>query len=885
MTLLHRILSVTRRLIRPNRAERELDDELQGFIDVSVTDKMRDGIPAAEARRLALLELGGVEQAKERVRTYQYGAWLDEAGRDAKYAWRMFARQPGFTAVVVLTLTLGIGANTAVFSLIDALMLRWLPVRSPHELVQLSISSDENDASVSLSYPIVGALAAQGEIFAGVTGFNTATFDVGTPGAVAKVPGALVTGAYYETLDLDPVIGRLLTPADDRPGAPLVAVLSYGYWVRQFARRPDIVGQSILLNGVVVDIVGVSPRGFVGAEVGAIADVTVPVAALPRLDPPMKALLGPGNFWLRVLARPRTGLSAADAEARFATAWPRISEPVIPAHWPASRRKELADASFRFSPGGTGWTFLRERYATPLFVLMGVAALVMLIACANVASLLLARASARRREIGVRLAIGAGRGRVVRQLMIESTLLSSTGALLGLGFAWLSGRVLVGMISTGPIPVEFDLTPNWHMLGFTTAVAVATAVAFGVAPALYATADGPAPALRVDTRTTASRSRLLPSLVSAQVALSLVLLVGAGLFSRTLHNLQTFDSGFTAADVLVVDLPSPRAAAPQELVEAIQGIPGVVSASVSTHTPLSGSTWSDPVVPAGQPIPDRDTALFVGVGPGFFETMRIPLLSGRSFTIQDSAHSPGIAVVNERFAQRFFPKQNPIGQRLSASVMGQKRDLTIVGLARNVNATSFRVAPPSTVYVAHAQLPGEPGAILEIRAGGPTGPVASAVRERLRSKLPSAPIEVRLLSAQVDATMVQERMMATLSAAFGLLALVLACIGLYGLLAYGVARRVKEMGIRLALGAQRRRVTALVLWSAARLVLVGIAVGLPVAWTASRWIESLLFNLNPRDPAAAAFAVVALAATALLAAYLPARRAARVDPLVALRHE
>jgi predicted permease len=314
-------------------------------------------------------------------------------------------------------------------------------------------------------------------------------------------------------------------------------------------------------------------------------------------------------------------------------------------------------------------------------------------------------------------------------------------------------------------------------------------------------------------------------------------------------------------------------------------VPGVVSASVSTHTPLSGSTWSDPVVPAGQPLPERDTALFVGAGPAFFETLRIPVLGGRSFTAQDSANSPGVAIVNERYAQKFFPKQNPIGQRLSASVMGQKRDLTIVGLAKNVNATGFRVAPPPTVYVAHAQLPGEPGAILEIRAGGGTESVAAAVRERLRARLPSAPIEVRSLAAQVSATMVQERMMATLSVAFGLLALALACIGLYGLLAYGVARRFKEMGIRLALGAQRRRVTALVLWGAARLVLIGVAIGLPVAWAASRWIETLLFNLSPRDPAAVAGAVTALAGTALLAAYLPARRAARVDPLQALREE
>jgi putative ABC transport system permease protein len=452
--------------------------------------------------------------------------------------------------------------------------------------------------------------------------------------------------------------------------------------------------------------------------------------------------------------------------------------------------------------------------------------------------------------------------------------------------AWMSGRFLVGMISTGPSPLMFDLAPNLRVLTFTTVLAGATALVFGVAPALQATAAGPAPAaLNDNARMSRSRSRLLPSLVSAQVALSLVLLVGAGLFGRTLYNLRQFDSGFDPSGVLLVDLPARGLPSPHELLAAIHRIPGVSSASVSTHTPLSGSTWSEPAVPAGQPLPERDTALFVGASERFFETMKIDLLAGRVFTDRDSAQSPSVAVVNERFAERFFPQQNVIGQQLRAIVRGQRKDLTVVGLVRSVNATSLRTAKPSTVYVPYAQVISDFAATLEVRASRPAGQVIPAIQQTLRAILPNVPVDVRPLASQVDDTLLQERMMATLTSAFGLLALGLASIGLYGLLAYGVAQRIREIGIRLALGAERRGVAALVLRSGARLVLAGLAIGLPAAWIASHWIESLLFGLKPRDPAATALAAITLIGATLLASYVPARRASRLDPLVALRHE
>ena len=505
----------------------------------------------------------------------------------------------------------------------------------------------------------------------------------------------------------------------------------------------------------------------------------------------------------------------------------------------------------------------------------------LLIACANVASLLLARASARQREIAVRLALGAGRGRIIRQLLIESVLLSAIGATCGLALAWLAGRFLIDLISTGPVRVAFDLTPNWHVVAFTTAVAIATALVFGIGPAIAGATSG----LKDDARMSGSRSRLLPALVSSQVALSLVLATGASLFIRTLRNLERFDPGFSSQGVLLVDFESRRTAIPPDLVEALGRLPGVVSASVSTHTPLSGSIWSEPAVPAGQPIPERDNAFFVAAGPQFFATLRIPLLSGREFTDRDSPGSPAVAVINQRFAQRFFANQNPVGRHLAASVRGRARDLEIVGVATNTNAAGLGAAAPPTVYVAYAQLAGDFPTTIEVRAAGPVGPVASAVQQALHARLPTAMIDVRRLSQQVGATLVQERMLATLAGAFGCLAIGLTCIGLYGLLAYTVVRRTKEIGIRMAMGAQRSQVVVMVLTDAVRLVVVGVAVGLPAAWAGTRGVQSILFGLTPTDPAAIGGAMLLLTAAALVAAYLPARRASRVDPLSALRHE
>jgi predicted permease len=545
VTLLHRLASIVRWVLYKKKLEQQLDEELQVFLDMSAKQKVQDGVPPSEARRLAMLELGGIEQAKEHVRTFRYGALLDQLGKDLRFALRTFAKQPGFVVVVVLTLALGIGANTAIFSLIDALMLRWLPVHNPDELVQVVMAAPgSNPPFDTFSYPIARGLAEQTEIFAGVAGFSSFPFDVGNGDSLSRVSGAVVTGGYYETFGLTAVVGRLLGKEDDEPGAPPVAVISYGFWEREFAHNPGAIGQTLPVNGVPVTLIGVSPAGFVGANVGAVADITIPAAALPQIHPPSAGLLGAGNFWMRILARPSSGVSVQQAGGRLAAIWPQMAERVIASHWPASQKKEFAESVFQLVPGGTGYSILRSMYAKPLKVLMGMVALVLFIACANVANLLLVRGSARQREMAVRLAIGAGRGRIVRQLLTESILLSLIGAACGIALSWLSSRFLLGILSTGSFQVLFDLTPNLHVLGFTAAVAIAIAILFGLAPAFYATSTGPSMALKQDSRSS-SRSRLMPFLVTLQVALTLVLVIGASLLVRTLQNLQNLDPGFS----------------------------------------------------------------------------------------------------------------------------------------------------------------------------------------------------------------------------------------------------------------------------------------------------------------------------------------------------
>ena len=856
--------------LRPRR-DRELEEEIQAHLAMAARDRIERGETAESAEQTARREFGNVALVQESTREMWGWRWAERLWQDVRYAVRGMRRAPAFGGVAVASLALSIGPNTAIFSLVDALLLKSLPVRDPSSLYLVTLG---NGPIESLSYQIVRELAERKEIFSGVAGFTGWIFPVGSPGAIRNTQGALVTADFYEALGLRPAAGRLLAPGDDEPGAAPVAVISDGYWQRNFGRAPDAIGRTIRIARISVTIVGVTPPDFTGANVGAVADITMAVAKLSILKPEAAALLGPGNFWLRALARLRDGVSVPQAAARLASVWPGVAERAVPPSWPPDRKKNIIEARFTLKPGGTGWTYLRQIYRTPLLVLMGVTGLVLLIACANVATLLLSRAAARQKEIAIRIAIGAGRARIVRQLVTESAFLSAVGAAIGIALAWMLSRVLVNTISNERIPMVFDLAPNGRVLGFAAAVAIATGLIFGLAPAL----QGVSPAIR-------RRSRLLPALVSVQGGLSLLLLVGAGLFVRTLRNLENVDLGFQREGVLLIDLEGHRSTVPRELVEAVARVPGVFAASVSTHTPLGGSTWSDPAVPAGQPLPNRDNAIFIGAAPGFFETMQIRLLAGRDFSKDDAPGGAQVVVVNEAYGRRYFGDRNPVGQHLSAMVRGKRADLEIIGVARNTLYSGLRGEAYPGIYVCYYQLPDNIPSTLEARVRGHLGQVAQEIQKAVQAKLPESSIEVRAFSAQVEAAMAQERILATLASGFGGLALVLACVGLYGLLHYSVARRTREIGIRMALGARQSGVIGMEMRRALRLVAAGIALGLPGVWIASRWVKSLLFGLLPTDPGTIAGAALMLLTAALGAAYVPARRASQVDPIKALREE
>jgi predicted permease len=856
--------------IRPLRLHDDLDAELQFHIEQRTADLIAQGVAPEDARREAASRFGNRTLLQERTRDRDTLVWLETAMQDVRYALRGFRRNPAFAATAILSLALGIGANTAIFTLIDALLLRALPVRDPKQLVELMVTQGRDSLGDSFSYPAVHALADQKEIFAGLCGFASTMANLGQPDAIEQRFVVWVSGGYYETLGLIPVAGRMITPDDDRPGAVPVAVITEEYWQRRFNTDPRAIGATILIEGIPVTVVGVSPRGFVGAEVGRVSDITLPLAAMTQLYPELTGRLSANSYWLRILARPRPGVSVAQAKARLTVVWPQLASTLVSPRMSDASRKALLNSRLDLIPGATGYSYVRNKFTQPLVVLMALVGLVLLIACANVANLLLARAQARGREIAIRVAIGAGRARLIRQLLTESVVLSALGAIVAVTLAQFASRVLVGLLSnSGNINLSFDLNPNWHTLGFTCGAAFTTSLLFGIAPALQATALKRRP------------DRVLTlGLVTAQVVVSFVLLAGACLFAGTLRNLQKLDPGFRHDGVLLVYADTRRAMTPalaalyREKFETLARIPGVVAASVSANTPLSGGYWTAPVSIHGQEQPG--TVHFNSVSPRFFEALRVPVLAGRDFTLHDTAP---VGIVNEAFAKLYFPHVDPLSQHVFTRSFA---DVQIIGVVRDSISQDLRKAPPPALYVPFFQFPTEFPTFV-IRAAGSLSDVSSALRREFQPISPGRPVRIDTLTSHVEAALVQEQLMAVLATSFGALALLLAGVGLYGLLAYTVARRTAEVGIRMALGAGRGNVMWLVLRDALRLLAVGIVLGVPATLAASRLIQSMLFGLTPNDPAAILTAGALLAATGLLAAWVPARRASKVDPMISLR--
>ncbi len=875
MRLVKRWLKRLSATINSRNLDDDLDDELRFHLEQRTDQLIAQGMDPEEARREALRRFGNRTLVKESARDRDILIWVETALQDIRYALRTLCRNPGFTATAILSLALGIGANTTIFSLIDALMLRMLPVRDPGRLVEVMIFQN-GKRSDSFSYPVVRALADQKQIFSGLCGFSSVIFNVGPRDTVERTPGAWVSGEYYETLGLQPAIGRLLRRDDDQPGAVPVAAITDEYWQRKFNRDPQAVGRAILIEGVPATIIGVSPPGFSGANVGYLADITVPLAANTQLFPEMTGRLTAGPEWLRILARPQPGISMEQAKAGLAVVWPQLANVAVTPRMPAARRKALLGSTLDLIPGGTGWTTLRNQFGRPLVVLMGLVGMVLLIACANVANLLLARAQARQREIAVRLAIGASRARLIRQLLTESVLLACLGAAVAVALAWFASRLLVQLLSTWRGGIFLDLPPDWRVFGFAAALAIGTGVLFGIVPALRATAQRPC-----------SRVRLNSMLVAAQVAISFVMLIGAGLFVRTFENLDHIDPGFRHEGVLLVSgdvhraVTAARTAFYLDLLQRIEGLPGVVSASLASNTPLSGGWWTGPVAIDNQP-PSGEAAHINSVAPRFFETMRTPLVAGRDFTARDDVGAPSVAIVNEAFVRRWFQDAHSIGRHISAG--DSLADMQIVGVVKDAISQSLREPPPPAVYVPLFQRQTEFPTFV-VYASGSLTQVASELRHELQSGLPNTAIEIHTLSAQMDAALVQERLMAALAGAFGALALILAAVGLYGLMAYTIARRTSEFGVRMALGAGRGDLIWIVVEGALRLLGTGLLLGLPAAWAASRLVATMLWGLTANDPTTIVAATALLILTGLLAGWLPARRAAKIDPMAALRCE
>jgi putative ABC transport system permease protein len=864
-----------------------MDEELRAWLDAATAERVRSGMSPAAARRSAMTEIGSMESVKEAVRAAGWEAAVEAFGRDVRFSIRVLRKAPVFTAVVVLTLALGIGANTAIFSLIDAILLRSLPVRNPQELVQISKTSFTN--------PLWEQVRDQQDVFTGTFAWSVNRFNLSRSGLVRYANGLWVSGDFFRTLGLNPAAGRLLTANDDQRGCASKAVLSYGYWQQQYGGTGAAIGSTISLDDHPFEIIGVAPPGFFGMDVGYKFDIAIPICAADAFDAKRTRLDGRSVWWLQIAGRKKPGVGMAQLKARLAALSPAIFGAAVPQNWDVESQKRFRRRVLVPAPAATGLSALRRDYEQPLWILMAVVGLVLLIAAANIASLQMARAAARGREMAMRLALGASRLRLARQLMTECLLLSIAGASLGLWFAHWGNSVLLRYLSTVQNTVFLDLSPDVRVLAFTTAIAVLTALLFGVVPAFWGTRASLTSAIKeTHASDRGMRGRLRLWIVGSQVALSLVLLVTAGLLLRSFRNLATVDLGFDRNHVLLVSVTQPKSgdraeAAYREIETRLRALPGVVGAARSWTTPLSDMEWNTNIVSEVPHTPHGDDALayFNAVGTTFFDTMRMHLVAGRNFNRGDTASSAAVAVINQTLARRFFPGLDPIGRTFR--VEGEARKLEppveVVGVVKDAKYESVREDTFATVFRPAAQIPEMHASNYEVRTALPQAAMVNAIRRAVAGVDRDASIEIHTLAAQVEDSTTRERLLAALAAFFGGLALILAMIGLYGTLSYLVTQRRVEFGIRMALGAPARSILGLVMRDVVVLLMGGIAAGTCLAFAATRLLGSILFGLQPHDSATMAISVGSLAAVSLAAGYVAARRAARLDPILALRHD
>jgi predicted permease len=823
----------------------------------------------------------------------------DEMFQDLRFGLRMMLKQPGFTAMAALTLALGIGANTAIFSLVDAVLLKTLPVRNPEELVffaHFGRTGDRDDRFGS-NYPLYEHLLDHNQSFAGMSGFWTMSFKVRQESGVEIVPGQYVTGSYFSTLEVSALLGRTISMADDADA--MVAVISHRFWVRKFAKDPAVIGKPMVVNGNSLTIIGVTPPDFLGLLPGEPTEISIPLAAQPKVSAEFgdRREMRDGSWGLTILGRLKPGAQAEQARAdldRLMRQW--MTENKFP--------QQMIDDSFtraELLPAGKGVDGLRFRFSKPLQALMGAVGLLLLIACANIAGMLLARSSARQKEMAVRLAMGASRRRLIRQLLTEGVLLAALGGVAGVLFGWWGSRLLVAFISSGPVPVKLDVSPDLRALGFTAAVSLLAGIAVSLAPALQSARIDLTPALKESVATVGFGKRWQSgrALIALQVALSLVLVIGATTFAFSLRNIVSLGAGFQTENLLLVGFDpfgtgydrNRLNAFYSEAHERVRSLPGVRAASLSTNMPLSRDDSTRPLSVTGYvPISPEDLKVHVNwVSTAFFETMRIPLLKGREFMASDDDGAAKVAVINETLARFYFGDNDPVGKVVWIGREPNGPPIQIVGVARDSKQENLRQAPPRMIYLPFLQ-DRQASMTLEARTAMNPATLIPAVRKALLEVSHDIPIsEIKTGQEQLEGGLVAERLIATLSNFFGALALLLAAIGLYGTLSHFVARKTREIGVRVALGAQARDVLRLVMREASWPLLIGISTGLLAAIAIQRVVTNrfsdLLFGMTATNPVVVSLSVAALLVTAALAAYLPARKAAKVDPMVALRQE
>ena len=827
--------------------------------------------------------------------------------QDLRYALRTLRKSPLFTGVAVLSLALGIGANTAIFTLIHQLILELLPVKHPEELVLLTSRGQHygsNTGSNAISYPMYQDIRDKNRVFSGMFCKYGTNFSLSFEGRTELVSGELVSGNYFPVLGVGAAVGRVFNASDDltQGGHPL-AVLSYGFWKTRFGGNRNAIGTRILVNGYPLTIVGVSQAGFDGVEVGTSPQIRVPMTMKKEVTSFFYSLNDRRGRFAQVFGRLKPGMTLEAARAGLQPFYHQILQMEV-------QQKEFAKATeytrqqflkmwMDVLPASKGRSGLRQQFTNPLWALMAIVGLVLLIACSNVANLLIARATARQKEIAVRLALGASRRRLICQLLEESVLLSAAGGLAGLGLAVWMDRTLIGFLPLGVTPLTVSSVPDGRVLAFTFAVAVLTGLVFGLAPARQATRPELAGTLKDQAGSVVGGTAvgLRKFLVVAQVSLSLLLLIGAGLFIQSFRNLKELNPGFHTENLLTFAMdPTLNGYKPErtlqfyrQLTDRMNGLPGARSAALAVVQILDGNEWDSSVTVEGYTVKQGEWVdpHMQFISPRFFETMGIPVLLGRDFTIQDDQGTPKVAIVNEKFARRYFGGANAIGRHVgNGGNPGTKTDIEIVGVVKDTKYESMRDQIPYELYLPYRQVEFVVGMTAYLRTEADPENMFALLRRTVREVDSNVPVyRMRTLEQQVDKSLMSERLLATLSAIFGCLATLLAAVGLYGVMAYMVARRTREIGIRMALGASGGSVVWLVMREVLLLAVVGLAIGLPSAWALTRLVETQLFGIQPADPLTMTMAAIGIAAVATLAGYLPARRATGIDPMRALRWE